>query len=171
MLASGPVYKTSPGSVEFGKARSWVLGCRGDFEIDAARPGARLVRYSTFVARQDGHHVLWWTQLNWWAIQCYLENMRHSSGIVTKLAILIFLRIWLLFYHSGLNWGLSFWGTWGAINSYHSQWPGIHFTKELIIRADSRFAPNQWETALLCNDVYHWLGASIESALKFQQVK
>ena len=34
-----------------------------------------------------------------------------------------------------------------------------------IRRADSRFVPSQWETALLCNDVYHWLGASIESAL------
>ena len=27
-------------------------------------------------------------------------------------------------------------------------------------RADSRFAPSQWETTLLCNDVSHWLGAS-----------
>ena len=32
-------------------------------------------------------------------------------------------------------------------------------------RADSRFAPSQWETALLCNDVSHWLGTSLESAL------
>ena len=32
-------------------------------------------------------------------------------------------------------------------------------------RADSRFAPSQWETALLCNDVTHWLGACLESAL------
>ena len=31
--------------------------------------------------------------------------------------------------------------------------------------ADSRFAPSQWEMALLCNDVSHWLGASLESAL------
>ena len=30
---------------------------------------------------------------------------------------------------------------------------------------DSRFGPSQWETALLCNDVSHWLGASLESAL------
>ena len=30
--------------------------------------------------------------------------------------------------------------------------------------ADYRFAPCQWETALLCNDVSHWLGASLESA-------
>ena len=34
------------------------------------------------------------------------------------------------------------------------------------IRADSRFAPSQWETALLCNDVSHWLGANVDSALK-----
>ena len=27
--------------------------------------------------------------------------------------------------------------------------------KEMIFRADSRFAPSQWETALLCNDVSH----------------
>ena len=32
-------------------------------------------------------------------------------------------------------------------------------------RADSRFSPSQWETALLCNDVSHWLGANLESAM------
>ena len=32
--------------------------------------------------------------------------------------------------------------------------------------AGSRFAPSQWETALLCNDVSHWLGASLDSALQ-----
>ena len=32
-------------------------------------------------------------------------------------------------------------------------------------RVDSRFAPSEWETALLCNDVSHRLGASLESAL------
>ena len=36
---------------------------------------------------------------------------------------------------------------------------------QTYIRADSRFAPSQWETALLCNDVSHWLGANLESAL------
>ena len=30
-------------------------------------------------------------------------------------------------------------------------------------RADTRFVPSQWETALLCNNVSHWLGASLES--------
>ena len=32
-------------------------------------------------------------------------------------------------------------------------------------RADSRFAPSRWEMALHCNDVSHWLDASLESAL------
>ena len=34
-----------------------------------------------------------------------------------------------------------------------------------IIRADSRFVPSQWEMPLLCNDVSHWLGTNLESAL------
>ena len=39
--------------------------------------------------------------------------------------------------------------------------------KKLLLyhRGDSRFAPSQWETALLCNGVSHWLGASLESVL------
>ena len=32
-------------------------------------------------------------------------------------------------------------------------------------KADSRFAPSQWETALLYNDVSHRLGTSLESDL------
>ena len=41
----------------------------------------------------------------------------------------------------------------GLVNTSHS------------IKADSRFASSQWEAALLCNDVSHWLGAYLESAL------
>ena len=33
------------------------------------------------------------------------------------------------------------------------------------IRADSRFASSKWETTILCNDISHLLGASLESAL------
>ena len=40
--------------------------------------------------------------------------------------------------------------------------PGIHYW--YCSRADSRFVSSQWETALLCNDVSHWLDASLESA-------
>ena len=43
--------------------------------------------------------------------------------------------------------------------------PMMTQVNEVYIRADSRFAPSQWETALLCNDVSHWLGANLKSAL------
>ena len=35
-------------------------------------------------------------------------------------------------------------------------------------RANSMLARSQWETALLCNDVSHWLGAILQSTLKKQ---
>ena len=38
----------------------------------------------------------------------------------------------------------------------------------IIYRVDSRFASSQWETVLLCNDVSHWLGASLESVLIYK---
>ena len=38
-------------------------------------------------------------------------------------------------------------------------------TKDSASRIDYRLAPSQWETALLCNDVSHLLGANLESAL------
>ena len=36
---------------------------------------------------------------------------------------------------------------------------------QMPLRADSRFVPSQWETTLLCNDISHWLGASLKSGL------
>ena len=44
-------------------------------------------------------------------------------------------------------------------------WLWLDLVSILWNRADSRFAPSQWEMALLCNDVSHWLGTSLESAL------
>ena len=34
-----------------------------------------------------------------------------------------------------------------------------------VYRTNFRLAPSQWKTALLCNDVSHWIGANPESAL------
>ena len=36
---------------------------------------------------------------------------------------------------------------------------------KMYVRADSRLAPNQWETSLQSNAVSHWLGVNLESAL------
>ena len=41
---------------------------------------------------------------------------------------------------------------------------------QMVYRAYSMFAPSQWETALLCNNVSHWLGTSLESALVFNGI-
>ena len=57
----------------------------------------------------------------------------------------------------------GYWRSDTAIMSYRCLGLGIRLT--IITRADSRFVPSQWETALLCNDVSHWLDASLESAL------
>ena len=38
-------------------------------------------------------------------------------------------------------------------------------------RADSSFAPSQWETSLQSNAVSHWLGANLESALQHKKRK
>ena len=36
---------------------------------------------------------------------------------------------------------------------------------KIYLKADFRFAPSQWETPLLCNNVSHWLGTNLESDL------
>ena len=38
---------------------------------------------------------------------------------------------------------------------------------QILYRTDARFAPCQWETALLCNDISHWLGPNLKSALLY----
>ena len=64
-------------------------------------------------------------------------------------------------------------GLHGSLNRYTSvdylasecmAWVLQSFPGQSFNRADSRFAPSQWETVSLCNDVSHWLGASLESA-------
>ena len=53
-------------------------------------------------------------------------------------------------------------------NKYNCMRQGMVFVRAGTLnssRADSRFAPSQWETVLLCNDVSHWLGTSLKSAL------
>ena len=47
-------------------------------------------------------------------------------------------------------------------------WSGSYgYLKQWEVCRIYRFVPTQWETALLCNDVLHWLGASLESALLY----
>ena len=41
------------------------------------------------------------------------------------------------------------------------QWSHAPVVPRLLSMADSWFAPSQWETVLLCNDVSYWLGANL----------
>ena len=43
----------------------------------------------------------------------------------------------------------------------------FHRGDNICFRTAYRFVPSHWETALLCNDVSHWLGTNLESALCF----
>ena len=54
---------------------------------------------------------------------------------------------------------------WDSLAYRYTCWHAPLEKNGILIRVDSRFAPSQWETVLLCNDVSHWLGASLESAL------
>ena len=54
---------------------------------------------------------------------------------------------------------------WHHCNTQDGCFSKILTTDWLAFRADSRFAPIQWETSLQSNGVSHWLGANLESAL------
>ena len=60
-------------------------------------------------------------------------------------------------------------GTHGTCNGISLMGYGLLYSFAFELCA-SRFVPSQWETALLCNDVFHWLGVSLESALNCQSV-
>ena len=71
-------------------------------------------------------------------------------------------------FHSRLR---NRWSSWVvcSVSSRSDSWMSTTLLTMHLAVADSMFAPSQWETALLCNDVSHWLGASIESALQLHQ--
>ena len=56
------------------------------------------------------------------------------------------------------------WLSWGMLPLSGATISLAHQRHTSVYTADSRFAPIRWETALLCNDFSHWLGASLESA-------
>ena len=71
--------------------------------------------------------------------------------------------LWLSYLHNGISYtGKTASLYWIATLKTIAHWLKPNMTH---FRADSRFAPSQWEMALLCNGVSHWLGASLESAL------
>ena len=89
---------------------------------------------------------------------CVLTDCSNNAGIqLNKFSIAnsVFRSLWyLLMPNLGVERGLL------MLSPYH-----LSLWSPLSLRADSRFAPSQWETAFLCNGISHWLGANLESAL------
>ena len=84
------------------------------------------------------------------ARECHISNLKASSGFAT----MSWLGHWWLY-----GFRLCFTGYFRALCLSVLEQSPNH-------RADTRFAPSQWETVLLCNDATHCLGASLESALQ-----
>ena len=91
----------------------------------------------------------------------------------------------LVVMHVGALTSGVFWSRWPGKRSRHSRrmhnpqfnvsgkrpigpWKSQNIAT--YVKADSRFAPRQWETAYLSNEVFHWLGAIIESTLYVLQL-
>ena len=116
--------------------------------------------------------------------ECHLQNylsyscikdLRSILSFISKLSLQndsSFAQLSRMFYSvcllAGL-WSNAPWPQWPSAGSYTSEAAsGGHYTSKFSTqhRADSGLAPSQWETALLCNDISHWLRTSLESALQ-----
>ena len=100
----------------------------------------------------------------WWKLACFdwilfpLKNQCHFSmkglrfGLVGPILRIMWGSRCPRYQFSGWNPRQHYWG-WLTRTHGINQGP------------DSRFVPSQWEMALLYNNVSHWLGAILESAL------
>ena len=87
----------------------------------------------------------------------YIKKMNITTSISSEFSLSMFL-------------GINILQGWDMLSVHNFGVSDLIITiMELVLhydyRADSRFAPNQRETALLCNNVSHRLGANLESAL------
>ena len=102
-----------------------------------------------------------------WDLTTFME-LSYMSSFYIALKCIKITPVELSLYRSERKsthlWRKSFPLSGNTCTDYWTVYYKIHLTcdaslrHECIIRADSRFAPCQWETALLCNDVSHWLG-------------
>ena len=110
--------------------------------------------------RTNGHGCSWSLRL--------LEFIAHIRGsIETDYSCVVGGHIqWWAHITALVHWtGVETWLTHSWCSVYHHQQLSLLAISTSWSRADSRFAPSQWETALLYNDVSHWLGANLESAI------
>ena len=93
------------------------------------------------------------------------QHAIKSTIVVSRKIIYVTIRCLVLHRRLVVNVGAAILAPW-----HHLQVTVTHLKTTVMLvkhRADSRFAPSKWETALLCNDVSHLLGTSLESTLKY----
>ena len=91
-------------------------------------------------------------------ISLHTHTHTHKGAVPLDFDILLVLR---------LNNTLT---KWSCCRWFETPWRSWHVTVMVSLTQciiDPRFAPSQWETVLLSNDVSHWLIASLEPALQW----
>ena len=101
----------------------------------------------------------------WYAMMSLQEEYQASSGTLLHVHSCILvgpMLTSLIARFMGPTWGPS-----GASRTQVGPMlaPWTLLSGMAQYRAYSSLAPSQWETALLHNEVFHWLGTSLESAL------
>ena len=122
--------------------------------------------------------------------RCWVHNIRilQHNVIILLASIASLLADGALHDLTGLwkSWTAWYWDVWGHLRlcvvtqcSYyihcmfekHHVW-SVPYSfsspcarRMYLFRAGHRFVPSQWERALLCNNISHWLGANLESDL------
>ena len=103
------------------------------------------------------HNILWHVRVSPLSSHsCYLGH-RILNPLITR---------WGYNSPIGLQMNVTWHcGCWTLVLNEHDYHPPPWW---LNARPVLGLAPSQWETALLCNDVSHWRGANLESALCFR---
>ena len=124
-----------------------------------------LSRNSLWITR-----VYHYTSVTWASLRLNQRQLGSLCNILLRLTTIITAKLHttaqLWDESTGVRWILFTKGQWRG-NYLHDmlRYTSVKGRTVFIFSADSRFAPSQWETVLLCSDVSHWLGATLESAL------
>ena len=130
------------------------------------------------------------------AISTYFCSCHDSNAVVASKILLrlfaqlvshnMFCRIYFVVSEMGsvmVTWKRHSWGAGGEVQgkywkiNCHIYWNSYLVStaqrlsknpcRDTKFRADSELLPSQWEMSLQSNVISHWLGANLESALKF----
>ena len=92
-----------------------------------------------------------------WTVTTHIKPQQSENGVYNSVDVLCCLFVW--FHKYCLHFYLYFHRVFMLPTCLPTQAP--------YNSMEGWFALSQWETALLCNDVSHWMGTSLESVLAF----